>query len=190
MVLCLAWTGSHLAFPVCDIGIARGWRKCPLVIIAMLTLHRRGRSWADQVSWAARRSLERRYCGFPTKYLCIRMLISVYSRSPGIWARLVSGGPRSSRCQQKMSPLNLPADRSTRRRRGNPLVQHRGQKRFLRADRGVAGLALLEAGVQRRFAVVRRAIALFFDHVSSWVSSSSDTAYAIAAMHRQASLHY
>ena len=39
MVLCLAWTGSRLGFPMCDIEIARGWRKCPLVIIAMLRLH-------------------------------------------------------------------------------------------------------------------------------------------------------
>src|SRR5271169_2606313 len=40
MVRSLAWTGSRLAFPVCNIGIARGWRKCPLAIIAMLPLHR------------------------------------------------------------------------------------------------------------------------------------------------------
>jgi len=51
--------GSHLTFPGCNVGIARGSRKCLLAIIAMLPLHRRGRRWEDHVSWAARRSLER-----------------------------------------------------------------------------------------------------------------------------------
>jgi len=80
------------------------------------------------------------YSGFPTKYLCIRMLISLYSRSP--------------------------------------LVQRRGRKGFLRAGRGIAGLALLQAGVQWRLSIVCRAIALFLGYVPSWVTFSSDAAYA------------
>jgi hypothetical protein len=131
--------GSHLTFPGCNVGIARGSRKCLLAIIAMLPLHRRGRRWEDQVSWAARRFLER-LSWISHKYLCIRMLISLYSRSP--------------------------------------LVQRRGRKGFLRAGRGIAGLALLQAGVQWRLAVVRRAIALCLGYVPSWVSSGSDAAYA------------
>jgi hypothetical protein len=61
------------------------------------------------------------------------------------------------------------------------LVQRGDQQRrqvFLGPTAGGAGLALLEAGVQRRPAVVRRLIALCLGHVYSSAPSSSDAAYA------------
>ena len=61
------------------------------------------------------------------------------------------------------------------------LVQRRGQKRrqvFREPTAGVARLALLEAGVQRRLALVRRVIALRLGHVPSSTCLSSGAAYA------------
>src|SRR5271169_6795486 len=73
-----------------------------------------------------------------------------------------------------LAPLSVDGDE-------HRLVERREQKcgqGFLGPTAGVAGLALLEAGVQRRLAVIVRVFALCLGHVVSLASSSPDAAYA------------
>jgi hypothetical protein len=61
---------------------------------------------------------------------------------------------------------------------------------FLGSTARVAGLALLEAGVRRRLALVGRAFALRLGHASSCAPLGSDAVMPIAAKRRQPSLRY
>ena len=70
--------GKPPGFPGVQYRNCTGLAEMPVGYHRDVTVASPRASWADQVSWAARRSLEKRYPGFPAQYLCIRVLISLY----------------------------------------------------------------------------------------------------------------